>query len=125
MEETMSVLIVDDSRLSCVALRMRLSKRFPDWKIDEVQNAESALTKAEQKSYDLFTLDINMPGMSGLELAPILKEKYPAARIVFLTANIQDATRKRIEEMGAGFMSKPIKEDTVNQLIEAMGWDHA
>ncbi|MCI5122347.1 MAG: response regulator, partial [Candidatus Electrothrix sp. AUS4] len=91
---------------------------------DEALNAEAALAKAEQKSYDIFTLDINMPGMSGLELAPILKEKYPTARIIFLTANIQDATRKRIEKMGAGFMSKPIKEDTVNQLIEAMGWDH-
>ena len=100
-------------------------EKFPDWEIDEALNADAAQAKAEQKSYDLFTLDINMPGMSGLELAPILKEKYPAARLVFLTANIQDATRKRIEEMGAGFMSKPIKEDTVDQLIEAMGWDHA
>lgn len=120
IKQEMSVLIIDDSRLSRGAMRSRIRDRFPAWETDEAGDANQALAMAEAKNYDLFTVDINMPGMSGLELGPLLKEKNPAAYVIFLTANIQDATRKRIEAMGAGFVRKPIKPETVDRLLEVM-----
>lgn len=120
IKDKMSLLVTDDSRLSRGAMRTRILERFPDWEIDQAADADQAQAMAAAKPYDLFTVDINMPGMSGLDLGVILRERYPDAGVVFLTANIQDATRKRIDAMGASFVAKPIKADTVDRLLKAL-----
>ncbi len=116
---SLSILIIDDSRLSRVALKNHIHKLYPDCQTDEAADADQALEMAAANSYDIFTVDINMPGMDGLELAPLLREKNSQAKLIFLTANVQDATREAIEAMGAGFVQKPIKPDIVEQLATA------
>jgi chemotaxis protein CheC len=101
-------------------MRLYLEERFPEWRIDEAEAGEQAMAMTEEQCYELFLVDINMPGMSGMELGPLLVERCPQAKLIFLTANIQDATRLRIEAIGAGYLPKPVRPETVDQLLEVM-----
>ena len=57
----------------------------------------------------LILSDINMPGMSGLEMLPKVREARPNVPVIMITAYGDDATRKRAIELGAtGLLAKPI-----------------
>src|SRR5512142_1670671 len=57
----------------------------------------------------LILSDINMPGMSGLEMLPKVKAARPNVPVIMITAYGDDATRKRATELGAaGLLPKPI-----------------
>jgi CheY-like chemotaxis protein len=64
---------------------------------------------AEEGSLILVFSDINMPGMTGLELLPRVREMLPDLPIIMITAYGDAATRRRAKETGAdGVYGKPI-----------------
>jgi len=90
--------------------------------------ALSALAALEQvkaipdPSLILILSDINMPGMSGLEMLPKVREARPNVPVIMITA-YGDATRKRAIELGAaGLLAKPIDfgflREEINQRLE-------
>jgi two-component system chemotaxis response regulator CheY len=117
-----TVLLIDDSQLSRTGLRTHFRALRPDWGVDEAGDADQALAMSEIKDYGLFVVDINMPGISGLELVPLLQVRAPQAKIVVVSANTQDAVRTRVQAMGVGFVGKPIKKQTVEQVLEVAGF---
>ena len=57
----------------------------------------------------LILSDINMPGTSGLEMLPKVREARPNVPVIMITAYGDDATIKRVTELGAaGLLAKPI-----------------
>jgi len=67
----------------------------------------------------LILSDINMPGMTGLEMLPKVKAERPNVPVIMITAYGDDATRKRAAELGAaGLLSKPIDFNVLRQEIE-------
>jgi CheY-like chemotaxis protein len=91
--------------------------------------ALSALAALEQvkaipdPSLILILSDINMPGMSGLEMLPKVREARPNVPVIMITAYGDDATRKRAIELGAaGLLAKPIDfgflREEINQRLE-------
>jgi CheY-like chemotaxis protein len=71
--------------------------------------ALAAIATAPAPDLILLLSDINMPGMSGLELLPRVKAMHPALPVVMITAYGDDETRRKAAEGGAeGLMSKPI-----------------
>ena len=57
----------------------------------------------------LILSDINMPGMSGLEMLPKVKAERPNVPVIMITAYVDEATTKRASELGAaGLLPKPI-----------------
>ena len=71
----------------------------------------------------LILSDINMPGMSGLEMLPKVRESRPNVPVIMITAYGDDATRKRAIELGAaGLLGKPIDfgvlREEINQRLE-------
>lgn len=114
------VLIVDDSSISRMLLRGLIQERRPEWNIAEARNADEALARAEEEGLDLVTLDITMPGKSGLELAVELKEKCPDAKLALVTANIQDSVRRKIQDLGilfVGVVEKPATPAAVDKML--------
>ncbi len=104
------VLIVDDS----VVVRRLITHALKD--DDELEvvgsasTAASALQKIQLLKPDLLTLDINMPGMSGLELLPILRERHPDIRAVMvstLTAHGASSTLNALTLGASDYVSKP------------------
>jgi len=67
----------------------------------------------------LILSDINMPGMSGLEMLPKVREARPNVPVIMITAYGDDATMKRARELGAaGLLSKPIDFGLLRQEID-------
>jgi CheY-like chemotaxis protein len=118
MGEIKTVLIVDDSGVSRMMLRAIIENTYDDWNILEAADAREAEKLSETNQIDLITLDMNMPGMDGLTVAPVLKKNCPASRIALLTANFQERVKSKAEMQGLTFIPKPITEDKVLEFIE-------
>ena len=119
------VLIVDDSKVSRMLIKAMMLARHPEWECAEVDNGEKALLHLASNPVDLVTMDVNMPGMNGLEAAAQIKQLQPKAFIAIMTANVQSATRQRAEQIGVRFFGKPITEDIIAQIVKRFEDEHA
>lgn len=108
-----TVLLVDDSRVARMMTRKMIETDRPGWQVVEAATGEEALEVYSRVLPDFVIMDVNMPGMGGLEATKRLKGVYPQAVVTLLTANIQDPVRDQAEEMGVGFMSKPVRGDVL------------
>ncbi len=106
----MKVICVDDERLlmeDTVAMCRKLEQ------VDEAvgfTRPEEALRYLEGNRADAALLDIDMPGMNGLELAKKLREKCSEMQIIFLTGFPQYAL-EAYEVHPSGYLLKPVKKD--------------
>lgn len=110
-----NVLIVDDDPVVLSALSMGLTSM--GFNVERASTGEEAIRKCVLLSPDIAILDINMPGMSGIEAAHQIREKT-AVPVIFLTAyDEQDLVKQAIAEGGLGYLVKPVR---VNQLVPAI-----
>lgn len=100
------ILIVDDHAIVRSGIR-RLLADFPDLQLQESASGEDALELARATLFDLIILDLNLPGLGGLELLRrILKANAKAAVLVF-SLHTEAIYANRAMEAGArGFVSK-------------------
>lgn len=116
-----TVLIVDDSRLARDMVSSVVRSLHPDWTVLVAPGGEEALTMVDGQAPDAAILDYNMPGMDGLQLAGILRERFPALPMGFLTANVQESLKKKAEALGCGFIPKPITTDKIRAFLAEAG----
>jgi two-component system, NtrC family, sensor kinase len=108
------VLVVDDEPDVEMLFRQQFRRDLRDnrFKMDFAQSAASALQRisdAAGESLILILSDINMPGMSGLELLPRAKAARPDVPVIMITAYGDDTTRRKALEGGAeALLTKPI-----------------
>jgi CheY-like chemotaxis protein len=104
-----SVLLVEDSQLNAMLIRGLLPAA--GLTVMVCGDAEAALVSLQELTPDLILMDVQLPGMSGLELTGLLKSdplryKIP---IVALTANNSPEDRRAMMDAGCeGFVSKPV-----------------
>jgi CheY-like chemotaxis protein len=68
----------------------------------------------------LILSDINMPGMTGLEMLPKVKAERPNVPVIMITAYGDEPTRKKAAELGsAGLLTKPIDFSLLRQEIDS------
>ena len=110
----MRALIVDDDETSCQLLAkvFRRGGIEVDWSADSMAGYD----KACRYPYDLFVLDVRMPGLSGTDLAAEIKKLSPNAKIMLISAFADDALRKTATCLGVTVLSKPF---TLEHLLEA------
>lgn len=111
------LLVVDDSRVSRMIIKGKVSSLCPDWEVFEASTGDEAVALAPQLQPDYVTMDVNMPGISGFDAADQLRTLLPQARIVLLTANIQESSRERAAAMGVKFVQKPVTEAAIQQAV--------
>jgi CheY-like chemotaxis protein len=105
---SVTVLVVDDSKLArAVAVRL-LRQLRPDWAVREAANADEALGAMAGQPVDVALLDFNMPGKDGLALAAELRAARPGMPIAVVSANIQDEVIARARSVEAAFLPKPL-----------------
>lgn len=115
-----NILIVDDEEALRSGLQTYLE--LEGYKVDAACSAEEALT-LDLKTYDLILLDIMMEGMSGMEMAEILKKDHCTADIpiIFLTAKDSDDDMVSGLNLGADdYISKPYSIRNVLARIAAV-----
>ena len=100
-----SILIVDDEAGPRESLRMILK---PIYEVHTAENGQEAINFISQNKVDIVTLDLNMPGLPGIEVLKEIKRIQPDIEVMIVTGygtlcNAQETTR-----YGAGdFISKP------------------
>ena len=85
-------------------------------------SAPAALEKVKtipDPSLILILSDVNMPGMTGLEMLPKVKAERPNVPVIMITAYGDEATRSRATALGAaGLLPKPIDFNLLRQEID-------
>lgn len=117
IENSPLLLIVDDSRMSRMLIRAIIADSRPNWRIIEAINGDEAIALANETPPDFVSMDVNMPGISGLEAAGRIRIRHPDARITLCTANIQESTREAASRAGVHFVAKPITAQSVADAI--------
>lgn len=112
-----TVLIVDDSRLARDMVGSILAALHPDWTVISAVSADDALARIEQATPEVALVDVNMPGMDGLTLAGLLRERFPDLRIAILTANVQESLRRKADTLGCVFIPKPATADKIRAFL--------
>jgi CheY-like chemotaxis protein len=111
------LLIVDDSRMSRMLIRAIIVDTRPNWRIIEATSGDEAIKLADENLPDFVSMDVNMPGISGLEAAGRIRIRHPDTRIVMCTANIQESTREAAKRAGLEFVAKPITAQSMASAI--------
>jgi CheY-like chemotaxis protein len=119
------VLVVDDEPDVEVLFRQQFRRelRAGRFAMEFAQSAPMALqriTNAGDESLILILSDINMPGMSGLELLPKVKAIRPDVPIIMITAYGDPDTKRTALENGAeALLTKPIDFGTLRSEIDS------
>ena len=118
------ILVVDDEPYVEVLFRQQFRRdlRSGRFVMEFAQSAPAALKRigdAEGVSLILILSDINMPGMTGLELLPKAKALRPDVPVIMITAYGDEDTKRRALEGGAEtLLSKPIDFATLRSEID-------
>ncbi len=113
------VLLVDDNAIN-LTLGSELIRLWGHQCV-EAQNAEQALQAFEQQEFDILLVDIQMPGIDGIKLMKMLRERAPdlKALIVALTANVLPEQKQELIDQGFdGYLGKPLDEHKLRRLLE-------
>lgn len=111
------IMIVDDEKI----VRESLFHWFTDegYEVDTAESAEAALKKFDKGKYDLILLDMKMPGMSGLDLLPKLKQIDGDCFVVLITAYASVATAiQSLKEGAYDYITKPVDPDELNHIVK-------
>lgn len=116
-----NTLLVDDERLARAELR-RLLSPYPQISIQaEASTAEQALELMQQQAFDLVFLDIQMPGLSGLQLAPQLQSH---CHFVFCTA-FEHYALDAFELNALDYLLKPVAPERLERTIQKLEQQHS
>ena len=116
------VMLVDDHALVRAAVRQAISA--PDVElVAEASSAEEALDLALQARPDVILVDIDLPGMSGVQLVRELAPRLPGTRIVMLTVSTSDRDVLEAVRYGAvGYLTKDLSPEELSAGVRA-AWD--
>jgi DNA-binding NtrC family response regulator len=106
------LLIVDDEPLFLDGLKKALTRR--GMSVETAQNGADALLLLQSRAFDVALLDIKMPGIGGIDLLRIVKERFPATEVILLTGhpNVEQAV-SGMSDGAFDYLRKP-------QAIEAL-----
>ena len=113
------VLIVDDDPALLQALPEALRLRMSGLTVDTADSASAALDRIGARDYDAIVTDIKMPGMDGLALLSVIRERRPGTPTLLITGHGEGDLGQRAMEGGAfEYISKPIDRDSFIASLE-------
>jgi DNA-binding NarL/FixJ family response regulator len=117
MNRPLRVVIADDHPF----YREGLAKSLRDTGIDvvrDVPNAQAVIQAVAETAPDLVLMDLNMPGMSGVEATRELTERFPDTRVLMLSVSAEEADMA--DALGAGAVGYVLKESPQQEIIAAI-----
>lgn len=115
------VLVVDDHALFREGLRLLLEREPDICVVGEAAGGTEALAQPETPTPDVVLLDLLMPDVSGLDILPKLREKYPEASILIVTGVLEPKFIAAALSGGArGYLAKTTPPPTLVKAIRAV-----
>jgi CheY-like chemotaxis protein len=111
------ILVVDDSEEVREVLRELLSRH--GYTVVTSPDGESGLVELESRTFDLAMVDLGLPGISGLEVAHRLKQRWPTTRVALMTGYGDRMGPEDASARGVDFvLSKPFSLDQLRSVVE-------
>ncbi len=126
MSETIRILLADDHRHAREGMRTIVST-IPDFLIvGEASTGEEALALTDRLLPDLILMDINMPGMGGLEAVKVIKSAFPSVKIIMVTVSDDVSHLFEALKKGAqGYLLKNLNPSAWREYLRAVALDEA
>lgn len=116
---TLRALLVDDEEPARSELRYLLASHADVTFVGEAASAAEALALAREANYDVVFLDVEMPGLTGLEAAPLVRERRDPPAVVFVTAHERYALDAFAVE-AFDYLLKPVDPDRLARVVERL-----
>jgi DNA-binding NarL/FixJ family response regulator len=112
--DALRVILVDDHDLFRSGLKTLLEEQGLDV-VGEAPDGATAIRLAEELAPDVVIMDLNMPGLSGVETARAISSRVPLARVVVLTISADDGDV--LSAVMAGACGYLLKDSSIEQLV--------
>ena len=112
-------LLVDDEAPARSELRYLLDGHADVHVVGEAASAREALELARELAPDIVFLDVEMPGLSGVEAAPLVRERTDPPAVVFVTAHERYAVDAFAVE-AFDYLLKPVDPDRLARVVERL-----
>jgi len=114
---TKHILVVDDEVAVNNNIRKILIKK--GYHVDQAVTKIEAIQKIEEKVYRLILLDLRIPGVKGLELLELIRDRRPESKVIIVTGYANIETAVETAKLGAiDFLSKPFTPNEVRSATE-------
>lgn len=119
----MKYLVVDDSKMARKMLLKALKELdIGTESIIECSNGQEAVDQYKENSFDICFMDLTMPVLNGFEATKAIYEYDKNAKIIIVSADIQDSSMRIAKENGAiGFIKKPVNSDNLSIMLNKLG----
>jgi HD-like signal output (HDOD) protein len=111
------VLFVDDETALLDGLRVRLHALRSQWEMVFVENGPRAVTEMEHRPFDVIVADVRMPGMDGVELLEIVRDRWPDVIRIVLSGCSEEEHSGRLLSVVHQYISKPCAVDQLENAI--------
>lgn len=113
------VLIVEDDASIAFLIREHLADLGPDYEIGAAASGEEALRAFDSSPFDLVVTDNKMPGLTGVELIRILKEKCPDLCTILMTGYGSDEVSQAAQRLQVfHYLTKPFPLADLSGVIQ-------
>ena len=110
----MKIIAVDEERIALEGLLDVIAEAAPDAQLNGFEYPEDALDFVDKNDCNIAFLDVEMTGMSGVELAEQLKLRNPGINIIFATG-FEEYRKEAYDLHASGYLTKPITADKVRK----------
>lgn len=119
----MKYLVTDDSRMARKMMMKSIREIIGENdEILEATNGLEALDKYKEFTPDICFMDLTMPEMDGFDATLNICNYDNKAKIIIVSADIQEGSMKKAKENGAiGFIKKPINNDNLETMLKKLG----
>ncbi len=113
---SLSVLLVEDNLVNTKLMLRMLSLLGPE--ADHAADGEACLRRCEDRTYDLILMDVQLPGMDGIETTERLRARGYTGEIVALTAHAMPEDRERCLSAGMNdYLTKPVQMERLRETL--------
>ena len=118
LEPPPMLLLVDDD--PAVLASLQFSLELEGFAVDAFESGETVMARIRMARHACLVLDYRLPGIDGLSLLTLLRERGETCPAIIITSNPTRAMRQRTTEAGAVLIEKPLLSDSLTTAIRQL-----
>ena len=118
MRTTQKIMVIDDDPVVGKSFERVLASK--GYAVINCHSGEEALAKLQNEEYDAVFTDLKMPGMDGMEVAALVKERQPWMPVIIVTGFGSEIEETKAKNLGVSeFMHKPLSPDMIERSADS------